>query len=161
MESCTWPLTAWFLYLNQSFFFHMHVCVWVRGGGGRERERLQLSTCQPFALLSCQPPPAGARYPMVQNREGLGKPLFPPLRSPPSSSGLCPSLLGWKCQTDCHWTAVWYTVSAFTHQITRPSRAAHWFLFNIRAPYVGIHSDGFSKKVLDMWSLCSAVIVRV
>ena len=55
----------------------MHVCVRERGRGERERERLQLSTCQPFPLLSCQPPPAGARYPMVQNREGLGKPLFP------------------------------------------------------------------------------------
>lgn len=52
------------------------LCVSERGGE-KERERLQLSTCQPFALLSCQPPPAGARYPMVQNREGLGKPLFP------------------------------------------------------------------------------------
>lgn len=49
------------------------VCVCVK-------ERIQLSTCQPFSFLSRQPLSACALYPMVQNREGLGKPLFP---SPP------------------------------------------------------------------------------
>lgn len=42
-------------------------------------EKLQLSICQPISLLSCQPPPACSLYPMVQNREGLGKPLVPSL----------------------------------------------------------------------------------
>lgn len=51
----------------------MWVCVCVK-------ERIQLSTCQPFSFLSRQPLSACALYPMVQNREGLGKPLFP---SPP------------------------------------------------------------------------------
>lgn len=52
-------------------YIHIGVCMCVSRG-----ERLQLSTCQPFSLLSCQPLPTCALYPMVQNREGLGKPFF-------------------------------------------------------------------------------------
>lgn len=118
----------------------MWVCVCVK-------ERIQLSTCQPLSFLSHQPLSACALYPMVQNREGLGKPLLP---SPPSSSCLCPSFLSCKCQTDSLCTIIRHTVNI------PPPPPSNWVS---RAGIVFCYYLTSELHILEFMCLTSPVLV--
>ncbi len=135
---------------------YVYICMWE---GKREIAAVNMPTS--LSLLSCHPLPACALYPTVQNREGLGKPLFPSL----SSFIFQPFILELEmsnrpslnhCVTRCQH------FSPIESRVRHKHRVGYGLTSTLHIlDSVCFWHKQSQNRFLDLWSLCCAVTVRV